>query len=215
MPYINSQYDIHVSIFVISENANTALLAARCNIQTLQDKVSVLKEQLAKTILENDGLRGQLKEQQDSLISKSSKPVTEECPLFVDLVAKSTIKKLFEYYTGYSYSTFLELFKILIPNTQDNPIDYGERKKACAKIPLQDQLFLVLCKLRNDLHIKDLAFRFNTTPPVVSTLVDGWVTYMGNFTVFGSAVSHLLRKNSENMDFQQDIKESTSELKSC
>jgi DNA-binding NarL/FixJ family response regulator len=43
---------------------------------------------------------------------------------------------------------------------------------------LSDQLFLVLCRLRNGLHVKDLAYRFNIKQQSVSLIFKSMVHYM-------------------------------------
>ena len=88
------------------------------------------------------------------------------------------VKGLFKYYTWFQSSTFNVLFDFLIPDGKNNPLEYKERKSACMKLSLKDQLFLVLCRLRNGFHLKDLAFRFHVSIQIASIIFNTWIRYM-------------------------------------
>ena len=95
-----------------------------------------------------------------------------------DSVLRSNSKQLFQYYTGFQHDTFTGLFNFLVPDLHESPLVYKERKAACRKVGLKDQLFLVLCRLRNGLHMKDLAFRFQVSIQVASIIFSTWIKYM-------------------------------------
>jgi len=103
----------------------------------------------------------------------------------VHTVNSSHIRKLFEYYTGFSFSTFLVIFSLLV-STGNLPFTYLGRCKptAFSHISLQDQLLFVLMKLRNNFHFKDLGFRFGLSPQKSSVLFKSWINYM--FFTFSS-----------------------------
>ncbi|XP_078613457.1 uncharacterized protein LOC144883092 [Branchiostoma floridae x Branchiostoma japonicum] len=59
-----------------------------------------------------------------------------------NVVAGSRTKNLLQYYTGFTYVTFMSLFSFLVPNEGINPVAYTSRKTACMTLSLKDQLFL-------------------------------------------------------------------------
>jgi hypothetical protein len=96
-----------------------------------------------------------------------------------ECVATSTsVKGIFEYYTGLTYARFLMLTNFLFPTTEINPVKYEKKRKEVQNMDLSDQLFLVLCRLRNGLHVKDLAYRFNIKQQSVSLIFKSMVHYM-------------------------------------
>ena len=72
----------------------------------------------------------------------------------------------------------MTLFHYLIPDVDNNPIVYPASQASCMKLRLCDQLVLVLSRLRNGLHLKDLAFRINIRTQIVSIIFNSWIEYM-------------------------------------
>ena len=70
------------------------------------------------------------------------------------------------------------LSMFLFPNDETNPVTYKEKRKEVQDMKLSEQLFLVLCRLRNGLHIKDLACRFNIKQQSVSLIFNSVIHYM-------------------------------------
>ena len=70
-----------------------------------------------------------------------------------------SVKNIFEY--GLTFARFLLLVTFLCLTSDVIPVEYQKIRKAVQNMDVSDQLFLVLCRLRNGLHIKDLAYRFN------------------------------------------------------
>ena len=96
-----------------------------------------------------------------------------------ECVATSTsVKRIFKYYTGLTYTRFLMLTNFIFPTTEMNPVKYEKKRKEAQNMDLSDQLFLVLCRLRNGLHVKDLAYRFNIKQQSVSSIFKSMVHYM-------------------------------------
>ncbi|CAG2224367.1 unnamed protein product [Mytilus edulis] len=110
--------------------------------------------------------------------AKKHKQVVNNKKFSAETVANSNIKKLFEYYTGLTYVRFILLVNFLFPEEGINPVNYKEKRKEVKAMLLTDQLFLVLCRLRNGLHIKDLAYRFNIKPQSVSVIFKSVIHYM-------------------------------------
>ena len=67
------------------------------------------------------------------------------------------LKKLFVYYTGITYVNFLFLLTFVFPNPQDK-LKYGRRDTKM--LSNENALLLLLCRLRHDFGLKDLAMRF-------------------------------------------------------
>lgn len=127
----------------------------------------------------------------DMIIRKSAKPTctsSKACQTNFNFhfntenTTQSSIKNLFQFYTGLTYYRFLMLLAFLFPTDigNRNPIVYDSKRKEIQpdKLPLSEQVFMYLCRLRNGLNLKDLAFRFNVKVPTVSTVVNGVAKYM-------------------------------------
>ncbi|KAK3105240.1 hypothetical protein FSP39_020500 [Pinctada imbricata] len=92
-------------------------------------------------------------------------------------------KKLILYYTGYSKETFEAIFKFLVPNVDSQPLTYTEKLHAINEMTLEDQLFLTICKLRNNLDFQDIGCRFGISQQCASVIFNSWINYM--FLRFG------------------------------
>ncbi len=93
-------------------------------------------------------------------------------------VKSSKVKNLFSYYTGLQLAMFMVLFKYLVPNEYESPVTFTHRRSDIGALSIIDQLFLVVCRLRNGFHVKDLAFRFHISVQSVSVVFNGWIKYM-------------------------------------
>lgn len=129
--------------------------------------------QVRKLEEENDRLQQEIK--QRGKVSDAPCQTERDTIFTAEEVSKSKIKNLFEFYTGLSYSRFLMLLVFLFPSCE-NPIIYEDKRKETHidKFPLSQQLFMYLCRLRNALNVKNLAFRFNIKVQTVSTVIN-WV----------------------------------------
>ena len=98
----------------------------------------------------------------------------------VSNVNNSKIKGLFKTYTGFCYTTFQAILMLLIPT--DTPVcDLMKPTKYCRAMKLmstEDQLLLVMCKLRSAFTFKDLAFRFGISAEAASLLFRNWINFM-------------------------------------
>lgn len=90
--------------------------------------------------------------------------------------------KLMQFYTGFtSFPLFLAFFELLGPAVHH--LSYwgskGVRKRRrLRKIDPKNQLFLVLVKLRLNLHHRDLAFRFGLSITQVSRYITTWICFL-------------------------------------
>lgn len=125
---------------------------------------------------ENDRLRQEIK--QRGKVSDAACQTERDTIFTAEEVLNFKIKNLFEFYTGLSYSRFLMLLVFLFPSCE-NPIIYEDKREETHvdKFPLLQQVFMYLCRLRNTLNGKDLAFRFNIKVQTVSKVINGVAKY--------------------------------------
>ena len=149
------------------------ITSLRNECATLKEDNDLLRSRLASVILERDELKAAT---MDPPMPVPPSPSNIES-FSIESTMDSKIKDLCEYYTGLKYQAFNALFEFLIPDAHSPP-KYTETRNACVTLPLKDQLFLVLCRLRNGFEVKDLAFRFNIDCPSVSVLFTSWIRHM-------------------------------------
>lgn len=89
----------------------------------------------------------------------------------------------FEYYTGYHYGSFLMLCTFLIPNGEP-PFQHSKPLNCLSKLTFQDQLLVVLMKLRQDFDFRHLATLFGISSEDCCAIFSDWMNYM--FYKFGS-----------------------------
>ena len=135
-----------------------------------------LKKDLAASILREESIREEKEQTKKAEIGIPVQP--NEVKFTVSDIKGFKIKNLFKYYTGFKYTWFLALFNYFVPNPSQNPLTYEGNVKACMALSLEDQLLLVMCRLRNGFHVKDLAFRFNVSAQIVSVIFNIWIRYM-------------------------------------
>ena len=88
--------------------------------------------------------------------------------------------KLITFYTGFvSYMVLIAFFKFLGP-VVNNLTYWGSQNKTgrrcrCLKLDPLNQFFLVLVKLKLNLKIKDLAYRFGLSPSQTSRYITTWI----------------------------------------
>ena len=89
------------------------------------------------------------------------------------------------FYTGFpSYEVFEEVLKLLdVGENGENIIQYGSNPTSdtCAakrKLSVENQFFLVMCRLRVGLFELDLALRFNISVSTVNRICISWFNYM-------------------------------------
>ncbi|XP_060067919.1 uncharacterized protein LOC132548115 [Ylistrum balloti] len=87
-------------------------------------------------------------------------------------------EKQLRYYTGFSTKQFDAVYKFLVPDG-DYPINLpSNRQKEIMCITLENQLLLVIMKLRHDFDYVDLGYRFGASKQTVSILLTHWINYM-------------------------------------
>ena len=93
---------------------------------------------------------------------------------------------LISFYTGFSsYAIFLAFFQFLGPAVNKLHcwgMSSGTRKRhRSTKLAPIDQLLMTLVKLRLNLKVKDLAFRFGVSPAGVSRYITTWICFLYHY----------------------------------
>ena len=93
------------------------------------------------------------------------------------------------YYTGFlTYGMFMACFDFLLQSAKEMRTWQGKRTSTGerttektgpkSKLPLQEQFFLVMVRLRLGLNVEDLADRFYINPSTVSRIFTTWINLM-------------------------------------
>ena len=101
---------------------------------------------------------------------------------------KSDDKKI-RYYTGFvTYGMFEACFNFLLPSAKEMRTWQGKRTSTSerttdksgpkSKLPLQEQFFMVMVRLRLGLNVEDLADRFYVSSSTVSRIFITWINLM-------------------------------------
>ncbi|KAJ8277792.1 hypothetical protein GJAV_G00079990 [Gymnothorax javanicus] len=99
--------------------------------------------------------------------------------------------RLIMFYTGFKdYMTLMAVFKAMQP-TAENMVGWSQAKKLKQtdqdiirkefkeqSLPLTDQFFLFLCRLRQGFLVQDLATRFNVSQATVSRICITWTNFL-------------------------------------
>jgi len=111
---------------------------------------------------------------------------------------EKTLTNLFQYYTGITYVNFLTLFSILFPKP-DVKLNYGRRDTTL--LSNENALLLLLCRLRHDFGLKDLAMRFSlsvqSTSVVFTTVLDHMYYRFGKLSLWPHRDAVIARMPSE------------------
>ena len=113
------------------------------------------------------------------LKSKQAKPPIKFC---LDQIKDDD--KLFNFYTGFgSYELFKAFFDEFLGPVVSELNYWGSKQRAYqrhydCKLNPMNQLFLTLVKLRLNLKVKDLAFRFGISTSTVSRYITTWICFL-------------------------------------
>ena len=140
-----------------------------------------------------ENFRRQLKEKTDECdklkkkVDQLQDQVPRQQPFNVESVCKreKNIKNLFLYYTGLTYVQFLFLFSLLFPNLNEK-LNFIRRDTKC--FSNENALFLMLCRLRHDFGLKDMAVRFclssQSASVVFNTILDRMYFKFGQLSIW-------------------------------
>ncbi|KAK6175911.1 hypothetical protein SNE40_014287 [Patella caerulea] len=122
-----------------------------------------MKEEYAKLILENENLKRSQVKQVDKGTS-------------IDL-STQRFSCSFQYYTGFLYDRFYNVYNFFVPGV-DLPFEFSKNISSLVSFSLEDQLLLVLIKLRQDFDFKHLSNMFGISSQDCSCLFTNWINYM-------------------------------------
>ncbi|XP_033730606.1 uncharacterized protein LOC117320019 [Pecten maximus] len=91
----------------------------------------------------------------------------------------------YQYYTGFSSDRFHNLVKFFIPS-EEEPFTFTKTVSGTKNVSLEDQLLLVLMKLRQNFDFVHLSNLFMFSSQACSTIFSNWINYM--FFKLGSLV---------------------------
>src|SRR5271157_2700766 len=149
------------------------------NRQLLADKSRLAAEnqQLASDNRQLLTDKSRLAAENQQLASKNRQFLMDKPRIFC-IESISRIKKLFLYYTGFHLPTFYIIFNFLVPDPTVQPFRSSSSRNISTDLCLQEQLLLVMCKLRNNFHFKDIGFRFGISAQSASLIFSRWINYM-------------------------------------
>ena len=131
------------------------LLALCAKLKQAEAENQVLQEQIAAV-----SRKLKLAQEKKATVSLSTQTEIYDGNFSIENVRDSKLKGLFKYYTEMTYVMFVTLFRFLV-TPGNKAIEYESQRSDILKVDIENQLFLVLCRLRKGFQIKDLACRFN------------------------------------------------------
>jgi regulator of replication initiation timing len=160
----------------------------KSEVDLLQQQISTLQNQVADKILRNEELsrENEILRQENGKLKKRREPVFSKGLFSVRYVQQSKIKNNFKYYTGFVYTQFLCILNFLMPKRGLNELPFKLKKtiSKALKMKAEDQLLLVLMKLRLNLQFHFLGNLFNLSPQDTGAIFREWIKYM--YYRFGS-----------------------------
>ena len=120
-------------------------------------------------------------EAENRSLKKKITPSVSDSPFRMEQIKKDD--QLVRFYTGFtSYLIFLTFLEFLGPAVSE--LNYwgsreGDRKRhRVRKLDPMNQLFLTLVKLKLNLKVEDLAFRFKISASLVSCYITTWICFL-------------------------------------
>ena len=98
--------------------------------------------------------------------------------LSTDIVRQSHVTGAFKYYTGFDDVAFECIFKFLVPTEEEAPLTYSRQTNAIKQMPLKEQFFMTLVRLRLNFGLKHIAQLFQISPQDASALFSDWVNFL-------------------------------------
>ncbi|XP_055065067.2 uncharacterized protein [Misgurnus anguillicaudatus] len=123
------------------------------------------------------------KEQENDLLMEKIRTFQATYPLTPEIINNSSVPNYFRHCTGFTYDGFNKLctfFRLPYNKTvpQTHILSDDKLNGYIRLMPLRQQFLLVLIRLRQNFHLKDLAFKFQIDMQIVSTLFSSWIDFM-------------------------------------
>ena len=163
----------------------TPALTAQVASQSVTPQASVTSGQSPvkkdTAVVVNAGLIARIEALETENHSLKEKAIPSVSPFRIEQIKNDD--QLLCFYTGFtSHMIFLTFFEFLGPVVHD--VNYwGSKEGQCQrqhirKLDPMNQLFLMLVKLKLNLKVEDLAFRFKISASLVSRYITTWINYL-------------------------------------
>ncbi|XP_052252984.1 uncharacterized protein LOC127859521 [Dreissena polymorpha] len=145
------------------------------NMLALAAENEQLKRHLAKLILDKENI---LRKEQDSTSSQEPAVTsTNIAPTFsCESLRKNTKYDEFIYYTGLNHSQFEAFMKFILP--VEKPFSMKKNLTCLKTFKMEDQLLMVLIKLRQNFDFKHIGKLFGISMQDASYIFNNWIQYM-------------------------------------
>lgn len=143
---------------------------------TQEAEIDSLKTTIKNHEASIETLKAEL-DKKDVFISELTERLRRKSHLSVTtILERKNLKGLFKFYTGLTYVRFCALLAFLMP--AGFSLKYESNRQDIQDLTNQDCLLLVLCRLRQNYFLKDLAMRFGLTLQSSGAVFNAWVKHM-------------------------------------
>lgn len=133
-----------------------------------------LKQQMAKLILDNENLL-----RQKTNPPENHQDNTQTMNFSVSMLRKNKKKDELVYYTGLTSEQFTSFYNFLVPlRIQTLPFEQIRNVRSLKRMPLEDQVLLVMIKLRQSFDFLHIGRLFSISQQDASGLFKNWIQYM-------------------------------------
>jgi len=201
------------------ENAMNKLAGVECLLADTQSKLAETEHKLAETQSKLAETEHKLAVTQSKLVETEKGLTDSEEKLKRSLFRLENVKcdaNLIKLYTGFNdYETLVAFYEEILQSDAKVMRQWSGRRSACDyddvkvgptfKLPLEEQFFMTLVRLRLGLLEHDIAYRFNISQASVSRITSTWINLMfHNFKSIETYPSrHTVNKHMPQV-FQED-----------
>ena len=167
------------------EDAESKLAGAECRLANSETKLADTESKLADMECKLAGTESKLSEAEKALADS-------EIKLKKSLFRLENIKcddNLIKLYTGFNdHETFVAFYEEILQSDAKMMRQWSGRRSGCnyddvkvgptCKLPLEEQFFMTLVRLRLGLLEHDIAYRFNISQASVSRITSTWINLM-------------------------------------
>lgn len=166
--------------YIFSENQSLDVLALAAENELLKRQVADLQKQ-------NELFQKKTDSQQES----NKKEVLPTLQFGADFLRRNVKKDDFQYYTGLNSEQFLLFRNFIAPVTMDElPFKMMRTVSSQRNMSVEDQVLLVLIKIRHNFDFRHLGNLFGISQQDASTIFSNWIKYMFHRCSFVSIWPH-------------------------
>lgn len=163
--------------FIFSENHSLDVLALAAENESMKKHLNSVERHLARVLIENESLQRQQPIPQ--------KPVGPDLPgtLYNNFGAAALRKSIkydeFKYYTGLNREQFTKFYLFIVPQrVNETPFSMSRTVSSQKKMTNEDQVLLVMIKLRHNFDFHHIGHLFGISQQDASTIFRNWIQYM-------------------------------------